>query len=372
MRTLRNNTRWIMIGVVVIFALSIFAGYGMYTGGGGERQDRGGEDYAVAEINGRKVMRSQLLRSVRNLAEQQQVRNVDPQTLVQLRKEALSNMAISTELQKEVDRRDIQVSDGEIKEAMDRIIEQFVTKESFMDYLKRNDITEREVREQLKNNIARQKLLESAGGSITVSADAVRQTYADTKDFMFTEPFRIGTLVAHFKSAETARNALQELRIGGGWDQVMASLSGDVDQFTSMDQPAALTERQVPAVIWDTVASMDRGATSGPVEVTSADFYVLRRISSDEGGTLPFDDVSADIRQMLVAQKRQEAQQQYMEKLRERAGVEILDKELFKAPSPDQTPASEGRPQEVLSGAIQPGTETGASPDLLVSPDREG
>jgi hypothetical protein len=65
MRSLRENMRWIMFGFVVIFVLSIF---GMYGFSGRQRAPKGEgvQDYAVAEIDGKKVMRSTLEANVMN------------------------------------------------------------------------------------------------------------------------------------------------------------------------------------------------------------------------------------------------------------------------------------------------------------------
>ncbi len=47
-----------MIAVIVLFVVSIFAGYGLYSlpGQGGDGQ----RDYAVAEVDGKDVMRSDM------------------------------------------------------------------------------------------------------------------------------------------------------------------------------------------------------------------------------------------------------------------------------------------------------------------------
>ena len=64
LRTMRNYTKVIMIIVILFFVASCFAGYGLYS-----RGNRGGgdgmRDYPVAEVNGRKVLRSELERARR-------------------------------------------------------------------------------------------------------------------------------------------------------------------------------------------------------------------------------------------------------------------------------------------------------------------
>ena len=68
MNTLRNQVKWIMAAIVVIFVLSIFL---MYGPGGGGKGD-GSRDYAVAEVDGKKIMRSQIEAGMAQMAEQSQ------------------------------------------------------------------------------------------------------------------------------------------------------------------------------------------------------------------------------------------------------------------------------------------------------------
>ena len=107
---------------------------------------------------------------------------------------------------------------------------------------------------------------------------------------------------------------------------------------------------------WAAVASADDGAFVGPVSLESRDHYVLRKVSYSPGGALPFDEVSADVREMVLGQKRRAAQEEFLKMLRDRAEVKILDEELFTAPvvsedlsgdrksSADQAPSSPDAP----------------------------
>ena len=57
----------IMIAVILLFVLSCFAGYGLYARSG--RSADGSKDYAVAKIDGKDVMRSDIEKGTMQLAE---------------------------------------------------------------------------------------------------------------------------------------------------------------------------------------------------------------------------------------------------------------------------------------------------------------
>ena len=61
MQFFRSNVRWIMLAITVIFVFSIFAGYGSFSGGSSKSS---GGDYAVAKVDGKKIMASEIERQV--------------------------------------------------------------------------------------------------------------------------------------------------------------------------------------------------------------------------------------------------------------------------------------------------------------------
>ena len=90
-----------MIAVIVLFVVSIFAGYGLYSrsGQGGDGQ----RDYAVAEVDGKDVMRSDIEKGTMQLAEQLgSEREITSADIPFMRKHVLDSVAIEVELEKEI------------------------------------------------------------------------------------------------------------------------------------------------------------------------------------------------------------------------------------------------------------------------------
>jgi parvulin-like peptidyl-prolyl isomerase len=342
MKTLRTQVKGIMISVVVLFVISIFAGYGMYTRSGGGGGAEG--DYAVAEINGNKVMRSQLERGVADLAERSGVKDVTEADIVRLRRQFIDNLAIGQEFRKEVAARKIDVPEAEIDTALKNIQNQFPTIEAYREYIQQQQINEKALRKEIADNIAQQKILAMEVSSVTISGDEDVQFYDTLKELFFTRPETILVRAAHLKDRDKAKRFSEELLAGVSWNDLGRTFSDDLTYPVSEDSTVTLAKGRVPEEIWTAVASLEDGAVTSPV-VISEDVYVLERISRDEGGVVPFEDVSADVRELILGEKRREAQGAYFASLRERATIHLLDAPLFADPvlettSPDMSPAS--------------------------------
>ena len=367
MRTLRTQVKWIMISVIVVFVLTTFWGYGSYS----SRSQKGrsaGQDYAVAEVDGRTVMRSQLDQGVLDLAERSSTKDIKEADVVALRRSVLDNVAIASQLEKELRRSHIEVSDEEVTNAVKDVEDRFPTKESYQEYLEQSGVTEKQIRAQLREDLSRRKLLENVTVGVAISGDEDVKTYNVLKPLIFTRRPYVEVQIAAFLSPDRAEAALARMRGGEPWDGVLKDLSGDLRERTSGDNTAAFSEGEVPPQIWAAVASADDGAFVGPVSLESRDHYVLRKVSYSPGGALPFDEVSADVREMVLGQKRRALQEEFLKMLRDRAEVKILDEELFTAPvvsedlsgdrkgSADQAPSSPDAPAPKVE-------EPQASPD---------
>jgi predicted nucleic acid-binding protein len=342
MKTLRTQVKGIMISVVILFIISIFAGYGMYTRSGGGKRTK--DDYVVAEINGNKVMRSQLERGVADLAERSGMKNVTEADVVRLRRQFIDTLAIDQEFRKEIAARKINVSEAEIDAALKDIQNHFPTIEAYREYIQQRQINEKNLRKEIADNIAQQKILAMEVSGVTISGDEDVKFYDTLKELFFTRPETILVRAAHLKDRDKAQRFSEELLAGASWNDLGRAFSDDLASPVSEDSTVALAKGRVPEEIWTVVASLDDGAVTPPV-VISEDIYVLERISRDEGGVIPFEDVSADVRELILGEKRKEAQRAYFASLRERATVRLLDAPLFADPaietaSPDMSPAS--------------------------------
>ena len=331
MRTLRTKTRSIMLIIVIVFVLSTVGVY-LMRGNGGGQSDRQG-DYAVATIDGKKVMRSNIDIGVRNMAEQSRSMDLTQKTIVQMRKSVLENMAIYEELKKETVARGITVEESEVDEAVKRIEDQFPTKEAFQQYMENNKIRMKDLREEIGLRLAQQKLIDQVTQDATVSDEEAMEFYEQTKDFFFSQPAGYEVTYGRFASLEAAQNAKERIFAGESWDEVLESYSEeDLLEWTPLDDPVFLAEWELQTEELKDFAELETGEIGGPVEFGEGNVIILAKRSKVEARTFSFEDVSGDVVRILEREKVQQNESEFFDELLKRAEIKILDEEYFAIP----------------------------------------
>ena len=245
LRYLRSHVKAIMIAVILLFVLSCFAGYGLYARSGRGSGD-GMRDYAVAEIDGKDVMRSDIEKGTMQLAEQlgsgKEVTSAD---IPFMRKAILDSTAIQAELEKEIKSRKIDVTEDEIEEAYKNIMDSYPTREEFKAYMERSGITEKQIKDDLKKQISQKKIMDALAAEINVPDDEARKFYDSTKTFIYKQPAGFKVNIATFRSNEAAKAAQKSLEGGENWDKVLESHKSDVMSSTPYDKPVLITEQMM-------------------------------------------------------------------------------------------------------------------------------
>ncbi len=344
LRTLRTQVKWILVFFLLCFVLAIPLMYGV--GRRGSKGDSGQGDYAVAEIDGVKLMRSHLVRMVRNYVDQAGIREVTSTDLPGIRQAVLDQMVTRTALEKEAKVLGITPAKSDLDHAVAEIADQFPTKEAFQQYLQQTGMTMKELEKQLRTQLAQRMLLEEASASAVVTDEELHELYDSVKDFVFTKPAGVQVLAAEFTAKDVAEQAYGDLISGTSWDVVMARISSDdLKGKTSSDAPALLRDGVLTGNL-AFVASMDDGQYAKPVEISSDDFLVLYRKGAKEKEVTPFDQAKEQLQSMVLSQKKQELQRQYVEKLSDKISVTILDSSLFPE---KKAPVSQDKTPEILS-----------------------
>lgn len=330
MRTLRENVKWIMLAVVIIFCLSIFGMYGF--GSRGSKRNNNGNarrDYAVAEIDGKKVMRSALEQSVRSYVERAGIKDITSADMPQLYQGTLDRMVIQTALAREAKELGVAASDAEIEARIKDIENQFPTKEAFQQYIEQNGIDMKALRKSIGEQLAQIKLIQESTAGVSATDKEIEDFYEKGKDLFFHQPEGFDVKLARFKTEKAAEDMRQLLGQNMDWKKAIEIVSSeDLIQVTSGDTVAfiplsAFTGKLEPAKD----LSLDK--VSGVMEVASGDFLLLMKTAKVEDNIKPFSEVSADVKQMVEGQKRQKAQNEYINEIKTKTQIKILDESLF-------------------------------------------
>ena len=341
LRTMRNYTKVIMIIVILFFVASCFAGYGLYS-----RGNRGGgdgmRDYPVAEVNGRKVLRSELEKGAAQISEQYGS-NVSSADIPQIRRAALDGIIIQGELQKEISNRKIDVPSDEIDAAYTRAMDSYPTREEFMEFIKRSGLTEKQIKEDIKKQLQMQKLMESLEKDVAVDDKEVRAFYDTAKNFLYKQPAGVMVNIATFKDKAAAEAAQKAIAGGAKWDAEIEKYKNDIEMATSYDKPTIITAQMLQQKELSVLKDYPMNKVT-PVESAGENHsYIAIKRSKSAERVLPFDEVSGDVTAVIKNQKMQQAQQKFYGELLSRANVKVLDASIFpeekqpEAASSDQT-----------------------------------
>ncbi|WP_299080410.1 SurA N-terminal domain-containing protein [uncultured Fretibacterium sp.] len=338
MRKLRTQMRWIMLAIVVAFLLSTFL---MYEGRGtrrGPRPSSNGamEDYEVAQVNGRPLMRSELEQRLRNYLENYGQRGTASLDMPALYKSLLDQYAFELQLAQEVRDRGIQVTDAEAEQAMKEYADQaFPTREAFYQSLERSGIKVEDYKKGIARQMANEQLMRTAVGEVVVSEDEAVRFYDTMKELFYRQPEGFKVHLARFTASGDAEALRERLMGGESWE---AAVSGDAmvsrDVISVTDKAIFLSGGAFDVGPLAPMKSLDIGQVSHVLELASDDFAVGLKSERVEERITPYDEVSADVRVLLKQQKERQNLEAFERSLRDKAKVEIYDEALFARTAP--------------------------------------
>ena len=248
-------------------------------------------------------------------------------------------IVVEAALKKEAEQKNIKVSGEEVQKVVTQIESQFPTKEAFMQYMEQTGVNEKKLKEDISGRLAQQKVLEGLTGSVVVSDDEVAKFYESTKDLFFRRPAGYNVNFASFATREQAQKARGQIVAGGDWDKILEAMSGDVRNSTPYAKPTFIAEKELTGEM-KVLLQLPIGKVSPLVSVSSEDVVlVLKREKSPER-VLSLAEVKGEIQKMLASQKEREIQQKFLQELKAKTPVKILDPSIFPAP---KAPESEDK-----------------------------
>ena len=366
LKNLRTHMKWIMIIIVVTFLLSTFLMYEGRSGRRGPSRSADGTmtDYEVAAVGGRPLMRSELENRLRAYLENSGLRNAASLDLPAVYQAVLDQYVLEQQLENEVRKADIAISDADAEQAMKAYADSaFPTREAFYAALERQGISSAEYKKNLARQLAVQQLLHVAVGDVTVSEDEAVKFYDSIKDQLFRTPAGVNLQVARFGASADAEALRASLQAGTDWAQ---ATSGDalasMDVLSVTREPLFLPESAFTGALAE-LASLDVGAVSPVFSATSGDFSVAVKTELVSESIRPYEDVSSDVRAFLRSQEERRKLNDYEADLMAKAEVVIYDASLFPASadavaaSPDLQPAS----MDAAASSDQPASDDAAT-----------
>jgi foldase protein PrsA len=314
------------LAAVAIISLLIF----MHVRGRGKDTEIA-RDYVVAEVDGEKVMRSQIERGLVELAEKPQKSHVNSEDLPLMRKSVLDSIVIESALQKEAKEKGIKVTGEEVQKIVSHIESQFGTKEAFMQYMQQNGIDEKKMRQDVETRLAQEKVLEGVISGVVVSDEEIAKFYNSGKGHFFRRPAGYNVNFANFSTKEQAQGARLRILSGGKWDEVMGAVFKETKNYTPYGKPTFVAEKDLTGPM-RVLLDLPNNKVSPVIAVTSADIILVIKRSKSPERVLSLSEVKDEIRKQLVSKKQKALKQQFLEELKTTISLSILDSAYFETP----------------------------------------
>lgn len=283
----------------------------------------GSKDVA-ARVNGEAVKKSELDAQLAQIKKQypQMFQGTDAENRqADFRKRLLDNMINTVLLRQAAKTEGIDVNDDAVNKQLADLEKGFPNKKSFEDALKKTGITEDKLKEQIRDQLITQKLLEKLTKDVKISDKDITSYYAKNKA-QFTQKAAVHAEHILFKENDkaTATKVLKQLQGGADFatlakkysqDPVSAAKGGDLGWPT---QPY-VTEFQDAA---------DKLAVNqmSPLVHSPFGWHIIKVLGKRGQRVQPLAEVKEQIRQILVQQQQANAYQAYLDGLKKKAKIE--------------------------------------------------
>lgn len=284
----------------------------------------------IARVNGEPVRKSEFDRLLKQL-ELQAGRSVPPERRDEIYRGVIDQLVTYTLLLQEAKARNITVTDAEAKQVSEARIQelrqQVPDEAAFKKALAERDMTLARLRSDIRNDMLIGKLMEAEMAKLPPPSDADLKEYYEKNPNEFS-----GVRAAHIlvrpegfdeASRKQARSKIEDVlkqaRGGADFGELAKQHSADGSARQGGDLGFFTRTQMVPE--FSKVAfSLQPGQISDVVE-TQFGFHIIKVLERKD---VPFEDASEKLRAFLTQQRREEAQQAFVQSLKDKAAIEVL------------------------------------------------
>jgi peptidyl-prolyl cis-trans isomerase C len=290
----------------------------------------------VAIVNGTAIMESDLDRGMEGVV-QRRARSGAPMDEAQLKTvkmDVLNNLINRELLNQESKKEKIAVTNDEVNDKLSKIKQRFKGDAEFKEMLTKMNLTEAQIKAQLKEDLAIQALIDKQVVDKITVTEQDAQAYYDTHPEAFKQPEQIRAshiLVTVDPKADPAKKeearkkieSIQEkLKAGGDF----AALAKELSDCPSKEKGGDLgffSKGQMVKPFEDAALALKPGETSGIVE-TQFGYHIIKLTEIKPEGVMPFAEVKDQLLQYLKQEKVKAALDSYLADLGKTAKIEKL------------------------------------------------
>jgi foldase protein PrsA len=290
-----------------------------------------GTKNAAAKVNGQTIPLDELNKQMDQLKKQypQMFTGADGEgRLLEFKQRLLDNLINQVLIKQEAKKRGITVSDAEIKKQIDQLKTGFKDDAAFQEALKTAGMDPSTLEGQVRDQLVTQKLIESLAKDITVT-DAEIKAYYDKNKSQFAQPAQKRASHILFKPEDKAKaeKILKEVLAGGNFAALAKANSTDPGSAAKGGDLGWPTTPYVPE-FEAAVKKLAKGQTTTELVKTQFGWHIIRVTDERAASQKTLEQAKADIKNIIIQQRRADAYAKLLEKLRKDAKIEILVQDL--------------------------------------------
>jgi len=233
--------------------------------------------------------------------------------------------------------KNITVSDAEVDRELAKIKEQvgeqarasgqdLSDQEAYEQALKQNDITEDQLREDIRENLPIQEVQERVAGDTQPSEEEIQKFYDENKAAQFTNPAQrcMRHILFNKDQKEKAEEVKEQLQDGGDFAKLAKEYSQDPGSAEQGGDLGCLGKGETVPEFEKAAFGAEQGEIVGPVE-TEFGYHLIEVTEVRSEETRSLEDVEPQIRDQLVATKRDEEFQAWIEEQKKERDVKYLE-----------------------------------------------
>lgn len=291
----------------------------------------GGDDVA-AIVNGEEIGLAELDAQVNRLREQspQMFEGAEGEArVVEFKRQLLQSMIDNLLVRQAAAERGITVPDEEIEAQFEELKHGFPTVEEFNTALAEANMTADDLRQQLRDQLVTQRLMEELVGDAAVTDEEVAEYYEqNTAEFEEQAAVRASHILFGPDDRATAERVLAEINDGGDFAALAKEHSkdpGSAAQGGSLgwSDPA----QPYVAEFQSALEQLEVGQVSGLVE-TEFGWHVIRVDEKRDNRVRTLEEARDQIEQTILQERNIAAYQEFLAEIRANAEIEILVEEL--------------------------------------------
>jgi peptidyl-prolyl cis-trans isomerase C len=259
----------------------------------------------------------------------------DPQYQIAIQQ--LMPQLVSIEIAKAyAQEHNITVSDKEVDQEIAKIKEQVgdqarssgqdvSNQEAYELALKQNNITEDQLRLDIRENLPVQKVQERVTGAAEPSDEAIQNYYEKNKEAQFTTPEQrcVRHILFNKDQKEKAEDVKQQLENGGDFAKLAKENSQDPGSAENGGDLGCLGKGETVPEFEQAVFGAEQGEIVGPVK-TEFGYHILQVTDVKPEQTRSLQEVESQIRSQLATQKQSEAFNKWIEEQKKERDVKYL------------------------------------------------